>query len=304
MRKLYLIEASLVALVVSLGISAQALAAPKYDPDCVALDHQFKVFDFGLSFDETAELVVSGFSGLGLACGSVIDGSAGSPYVGVGTINDRADVSIAPGVQVNRTGTADVPEGSYIGHGQIDILSFLAEGRATLFVDDVDFDMRADTDPAADCPSGAIACYRGDVDDEISGLQGHAWVWVTGSEAEADTLTIGRFHNTTPFADGEPTGLTEIETFDVCSYAGAVGTTSCGDGSDGAKWLQKNGDWSREPMITTPFYVKQGRKRCGLGYGVYSVTVTNRSGVTTPASSVCVDWRPTRKVLPVGVKTG
>lgn len=288
MRKLGLCLFSCMALVAFMGLSAPALADHVYDPDCEQYNHEVAIFDFAVTTpDSNFGDEVSGITGSGLVCGSRIHNGWPWEHIGAETLYERADVVNPPGVQVHEAPSDDLPDDSYAGSANVDILSW-ASGTYPLFVPDQDAAMEVDTPGAGtDCPTGARACYKGVTSGLVSG---HNWNWVTQNQQGRYTLTIGPFYNDTT---GEPAGLTEINSFSLCGYAGAVGGNSCGDGSDPSKWMQKNGSRS----VVSP--IGPGSPACGNGNGIYTVTATNYAGQTTPAATACVPWvRPATRVLP------
>ena len=284
MRKLYLLVASCVALVAFMGFSASAFANDVYDPDCAADPDAFELTNITFDTPDTHKSwAVSGVVGTGLACGSRIDNDyALGNYPGVETLNDIAVIQNPSGVRNNAAPSAALPRGSYVGEARVDALTWIwffgdaqtvTNSELTLRVEDRDDPI---TPPGAlnptwgmpDCPANSLACYRGKSDT------GHGWTWVVENADGSTELTIGRFYND---VSGEPAGLTEIDYFSLCGYAGDVDGISCGDGSDSSKWLQKSGC---------------GYERYGLVWGdpTYTVTVTNRSGAVTPAVEFNAGW--------------
>ncbi len=276
-RKIYLAVASCVALVAFMGFSSTAFADHVRDPDCAATGNAFALTGFSVDTpDSHVASEVSGVTGTGLACGTAIHGNPANPFdppMGEETLNDRADIQNPPGVAVNAAPSTDLPDGSYIGSAVVDAATWVFFLGGAVFLDNSAVIMRVDDDPAADCPAGSLACYRGNTET------GHSWVWVEEDASGRTTLTIGPFYND---ITGSPAGLTQIDDFRLCAYAGAVGGNSCGDGSDSSKWLQKNGAAS--------VGVPPGSPRCNQGRGVYTVTVTNKAGDTTDPVSSCVPW--------------
>lgn len=309
-RNIYLAVASCVALVAFMGFSASALADHVFDSDC-APDHEFAVTDFNINTtDSNISYKVSGISGTGLTCGSRIhDWDAKGGYLGVETLNDIAVIQNAPGVLVHAAPSADLPKGTFLGEAQVDALTWI--GGTAVPVSDSELTLRVEDrdDPitppdgvlwgSPDCPADALACYRGKSDT------GHGWTWVEEDADGSTTLTIGRFYN---HATGEPAGLTEIDIFSLCGYAGTTKGTECGDGSDPSKWVQKNGAPSDSHLIgrgddkdnrLTDSIGIALLPPCFKGTGTYTVTVTNRGDPladppippqTTDPVSACVEW--------------
>ncbi len=284
MRKFYLAIASCVALVAFMGFSASAFANDVFDSDCAADPDAFELSNFTIDTpDSQYQYEVSGITGTGRACGSRIHNDfAQGIFPGVETLNDTASIKNAAGVKVNAAPSADLPKGSYIGEAQVDALTWIwffgdaqpvSNSALTLRVEDRDDPI---TPPgtgfwlAPDCPANSLACYRGKSDT------GHGWIWVVEAGNGSTTLTIGRFYND---VSGEPAGLTEIDFFSLCGYAGDVGGISCGDDSDTSKWLQKNG------TATT----KCNYRRAGIGR--YTVSVTNLAGATTAPVTARNSWK-------------
>ena len=282
--KLYLAIASCIALVAFMGFSANALANHVFDSDCAADPDAFELTNFTIDTpDSHVAFEVSGITGTGRACGSrihnwnIIDG-----YVGEETLNDLAVIQNAPGVLVHAAPSVNLPKGTYVGAAEVDALTWIllnaapvSDSQLTLRVDDRDDPI---TPPGGfwgspDCPADALACYRGKSDT------GHGWTWVKENADGSTELTIGRFYN---HATGEPAGLTEIDFFSLCGYAGEVGGISCGDGADPSKWLQRNGAAS--------IGIPPGSADCSSGRGIYSATAINLSNQTTPEVSACVTW--------------
>ncbi len=318
MRKLYLLVASCVALVAFMGFSATALANHVFDSDCAADPDAFEVTKFTIGTpDSKVEHKVSGIVGTGLTCGSRIHGLGLGDFQGVETLNDLAIIQNPPGVENNAAPSADLPKGSYVGEAQVDALTWIFVVGGALPVSDSVLTLRVDDrdDPitppggtwgSPDCPADAITCYRGKSDT------GHGWTWVEDNPGGSTTLTIGRFYND---VTGEPAGLTEIDNFSLCGYAGDVGGISCGDGSDSSKWLQKNGDdsvFQRPPVPTNGHneYPDNISIYCRGGLGMYTVTVKNRAGATTDPATSCVRWRRSSSAIyrdhrqPIGIDEG
>ena len=315
MRMHYLAAASCMALVVFMGFSTSALANHVFDSDCAADPDAFEVTNFTINTpDSNVAYQVSGVTGTGLACGSRIHGNLINPLdpaEGEMTLNDRAVIQNAPGVEVNQAPSADLPRGSYVGEARVDALTWIFFFGGATRVVNVEFTLRVDdrddpiTPPGGtwgtpDCPADSIACYRHKSDIT------HGWVWVVEDADGSTTMTLGRFYND---ITGEPAGITEINAFFLCGYAGNTTENGCGDGSDPSKWLQKNGGLSDQHLTgadsdqgsrltesiliprksipsTPPVLVGP----CSEGTGTYTVTVTNRAGETTDPVSTCVEW--------------
>ncbi len=308
MRKLYLTVASCVALVAFMGFSTSALAVN--DPDCVPNDLEMQDFTV-TSPDSGVAGEVSGINGAGRACGSeIFDGGPGQ-FPGEETLFERADITVPPGVVVAEAPSAQIPVDSYIGEAQIDALTWADFGLFTVATDIQDTQPALIVRPKSECQAqrnalgdggseaDIVACYYG----EVTGLvHAEAWNWVVDDGSGSLTLTIGEFHNLTQ--THVSAGLTEIDRFDLCAYAGTVGGNSCGDGSDSSKWMQKNGDVSEgrgwlpgyTPGISIPTMLRSVLFSCDYGMnkgrGIYTATAKNMDGQTTDPESSCVSWTP------------
>ena len=290
MRKLFLALISCAALVAFMSLSATAFANHKEtsDPACLQeYGNQFGIYDFNVATpDSEWEHVNSGVTGNGIACGTVIDGIhegdvPWEDWPGAESQFVRADIENPHGVAVEPT--AGMEQGAYVGNGVVGVLTWLGPN-IPLSLAAAPFNMTVDNSEGTDCPADAIACYRGDVEHPI--LQGHSWVWVTRWESGScnnpinpyacwprTKLTIGEFYNDLTFT---PSGLTNIQEFNLCARAGAVGSTDCGEGI-GAPAVQFNGDASVYPAdwgwrIFDDFHKDRG---------IYKVTAATRDGRTT-----------------------
>ncbi len=295
LNKLSISVASCMALAVMMGFSASALAV--VDPSCDGDPYYntIAVHDFAIETpDSNVAHQVSGVSGTGLVCGTRIRGSLFMPE-GLGSMNRRAVIANPPGVTVNAVPSDDIPDGSYVGSSVINVAGFLCGTSGDACIkEDQPITLRADS--SLFCPADALACYNG-IDG--SGL-GNTWIWVEEDAEGRTALTIGPFHT----AFEVYFALTHIKSFDLCAYAGAVGGTECGDGSDPSKWMQKNGDVSEgigylpgyTPGISIPTSLRPVLLSCkygkNKGRGIYTVTATNRDGQTTDPVSSCVSWTP------------
>ncbi len=308
MRKLYLVVASCVALVAFMGLSATAFAV--IDSDCVPNDVEIQGFTV-TSLDSSVSGEVSGINGAGRACGSEIENGGPGEFPGEGTLFKRADITIPAGVVVAEAPSAQIPVDSYVGEAQIDVLFWADFGLLTVATDIPDLQPSLITRPKSECQAernalgdggseaDIVACYYG----EITGFfHFKEWNWVVDDGNGELTLTIGEFHNLTQ--THVSAGLTEIDRFDLCAYAGTVGGNSCGDGSEPSKWTQKNGDVSEGygwlPGYTRGLPIPTSLHRVlfscdygsNKGRGIYTVTATNRDGQTTDPVSSCVSWTP------------
>ena len=272
MRKLSFFVTGCIATVALLGFSVPAYAL--VDPDCDGEPHNNTPALHDVSVtntvgDSNVEHAVAGLEGHGLACGTDISDN----YVGVDTQYVRTDIETPLGVGVNdATGMTD---GRYVGTANVNVASFL--GGAAGVIEDVPAVLRIDQDSGTDCPVEALACFRGDTEHFL--LEGHAWIWLT-EDSGRYTLTIGEFYND---LSGEPSGLTHINSFVVCGYAGTVEGRECG--TDPQSWLIANGDQSTVPSPD-----------CSNGNGIFTITATMRNDFTTDPVDVCVPWVPEVKV--------
>ena len=268
MRKLSFFVTGCIATVALLGFSVPAYAL--VDPDCDGEPHNNTPALHDVSVtntvgDSNVEHAVAGLEGHGLACGTDISDN----YVGVDTQYVRTDIETPLGVGVNdATGMTD---GRYVGTANVNVASFL--GGAAGVIEDVPAVLRIDQDSGTDCPVEALACFRGDTEHFL--LEGHAWIWLT-EDSGRYTLTIGEFYND---LSGEPSGLTHINSFVVCGYAGTVEGRECGN--DPQSWLMTNGDQSTVPSPD-----------CSNGNGIFTITATMRNGTTVDPVDVCVPWVP------------
>ena len=309
MRKFYLGIASCVALVAFMGFSASAFANHLYDSDCAADPDAFEMSNFTIDTpDSNIEYYVSGVTGSGRACGSRIHGLGLGDFQGTETLNDIAVIQYPPGVEVNQAPSAKLLRGRYIGEARVDALTWIWFFGGAVPVDNSELTLRVEDrdDPitppggswgSPDCPANSLACYRGKSDT------GHGWMWVLEDADGGLSLTIGRFYND---VTGAPAGLTEIDYFSLCGYAGDVNGISCGESWRG-RWLQTNGVSS---LRAHPQDSICG-ERPGIpeGAGTYTATVTNRAGQTTDPVRTWVRWdiepiAPTGSGIGHGVLSG
>lgn len=282
MRKAILFATSCIALVAFLGLSGQAFAVTEvHDAACDPYANAFGLQEFNVSTpDSSTEHQVSGVSGSGLACGTSITNLTTDDYVanGSGTQFVRADIKNPPGVYT--TPTAGIPEGTYAGASNINLVSWGGSPGSPLIVTNVAATTKVDTNDATDdCPPEAIACYKG---ERTTFPQGHASIWVTEDPITgSNTLTIGEFYATI-YPYYIPTGLTKINSFTLCKWVTPGNGSSCGAGAAGDVYGQTTGAASAPDC------------NGGAGpVGIYSVTATNRDGAKTADNNVCVVWNAT-----------
>ncbi len=304
MRKLYLLVASCVAVVAFMGFSATGFANHIQEPACAGNNNAFEVLDFSIDTENNVVGAVSGLTGQGIACGTALDdllenanplgphwlhgcGANGqTPLEGVESLNDRALIGVPPGVEINPSDNLNTGDGNqgdfgdYVGNASINIASCFLRSvstqQAVLYAETNNGD--------DDCPDSAIACYYG-----VSPLgYNYSWVEIVGKGPRYQ-MTIGPFH-----ALADESGLTRIHNFTLCGYAGS---SSCGNGMDLSKWMQKNGDGivsNSGHSLWTRGGIDGWIPRCNAGIegnrGVYTVRVTNKANQTTAPVSSCVRW--------------
>ncbi len=307
MKRLSLITGTVIALTAFTAFSAPAFAddAPRFpSPEC---DGDPYNNDFGLrgltitSIDSNVSGEVSAIQSTGVACGTFIGGNGVRhllppeyhPPVGQDTLNNNARINTPPGIEINPTnpeGNPDVNVGRYVG--KVDIAGIAAWGpfgMGVLFPDFPDSVMRVDR--LSDCErenkilvGGAvqgkiISCYR--VDGVLAGVISiYNWIWTVDLGSGNYTLVVGPlFYNSTPWVIVD-SGLTKIENFTICGYAGDMGDIGqdgeCGDGSQPDLWIQKNGNPSAP--------------NCDNGNGIYTAKLYNQSGDISPQAEACIEW--------------
>ncbi len=292
MRKLFLALVSCIALVAFMGFSATASAIVVEDDCDLALggdgpyNNDFAVYDFEIIFpDSMVEYEVSGLIGKGVLCGSAVNtfaenlrncGNPGeTPPIGVESFLNEVEVTVPPGVIMNAEGFG-VP-GAYLGNANANAISCslrnVLPNQAVKTIAKVN-----ETYPADDCPDNpsVITCMLGDSD------LGFAYMWhtVTGQDSQGRdlyTLTIGPFHSLLGDA-----GLTKLNSFTFCAYAGEVGGTDCGTvDSNPDGWLQINGDAAAPDC------------NGGAGpEGIYTARAKRNLGDWTASVDWCAAWTP------------
>ncbi len=294
MRKLFLALASCAALVAFMGFSATASANHIVEADCDLevggdgpYNNDFAVHDFEITFpDSMVEHEVSGLIGRGVMCGSAVDSMLGpdwnfdncgdpgsNPPVGVESFLNEVEVTVPPGVIMNAEGFG-VP-GAYLGDANANAISCtlreVLPNQAVTTTAKVN-----ETNPADDCPDdpSVITCMLG------NSALGYAYMWhtVTGQDSQGRdlyTLTIGPFHSLVGDA-----GLTKLNFFTFCAYAGVVGGNECGTAdSNPDGWLQINGDAAAPDC------------NGGAGpEGIYTARAKNNLGDWTEGLDWCAAW--------------
>lgn len=282
MRKQFLIISSCTVAIASLGLSAQALAVG--DPYCEARGNPTAALGFTIDTPGSHfSRVVSDVVGSGYACGSDL---GQSPGVGDSTLYKRADVAVAPGVDIADSGL--VPPGTFAGTAKVHIL-----GRffgSPLFLDGSPSDpegipSEVRTDAKSECAresgrpqSDIVACLKG------ANPLGHNWSWAIRGGDGRFTLTVGRMYADLAGFTAGP-GLTYVK-LSLCGYFGSPGGAACGTSG---QFQQKNGDRSDR---TYPASHSQycGRYRTG-DPGIYTLTATMENDTVTAPARSCVVWR-------------
>ncbi len=288
MRKLYLVVASCAALVAFMGFSASA-SADIVDPDCDGdpYSNDFALNGFEISTTNNVANNVAGLTGAGVLCGTDLEANfldCGDNGLGYLTLNDHVVIESPPGVVINNTDTY-IADGAYTGDALLNVAWCWATWNAQILLN---FQVEVRADPISECvrendnmvggplPGTIIACHR--TDDEFGGLF-VAWNW---------SIVDGQGNYKTVFGPVDAfvgsSGLTNIHNFTLCAYAGSVGGNSCGGSGDPTQGLQKNGD-----PVGPSLFAKKPRP-CWNGNGIYTATVTRKSGEETAPVSTCVEW--------------
>ncbi len=241
-----------------------------------------------------------------LVCGTAL----GSNDTGASSLTDHVDMLQPPGSRINGSYPIGyVPNGSYAGTLDGRLATHDASGNpvieettASLEVEPVVLRVLGDTYPVQDncnreaedlnrnsgntAPgSGLILTCAKAQSAPGSPVAWSSYVWSMVSNENGRTyVTMGPIH-----IDGQPdrdAGLTEIDEFKICGYAGDVGGSECGPRTN--RGLHKNGDASPAGCIN--------------GRGLFEVTATNKAAEITPdpagdVVSDCVRWIDLRKAI-------